>query len=316
VEEWPRWVSAVVSVATVAAFYFVFSRVHPAARRMRRQEQAIRARPPQSAADFLALLAEPDLAPDIPLFVRAAFAVHIALPTDRLRPDDDFTEILDDLDAIDLIEDIEQKCEVTISEADAAVTRPTIRNVVALVHRLRGFRRSGEPARPGPCQNVTGGPSVTVINFYSLHGEYGCFSNFPRHPIFLKGKRWRTSEHYFQAQKFAGTPDEEEVRMATKPMEAARMGRDRKRPLRRDWEAVKDGVMRDAVRAKFAQHPELAAVLLGTGDARLVEHTPNDSYWGDGGDGSGKNMLGQILMRVRAELRTAEPVGEGAPGAG
>ncbi len=146
---------------------------------------------------------------------------------------------------------------------------------------------------------------MTVINFYSLHGEYGCFSNFSRHPIFLKSKRWRTSEHYFQAQKFAGTPDEEEVRMATKPMEAARMGRDRKRPLRRDWEAVK----RDAVRAKFAQHPDLAAVLLGTGDARLVEHTPNDSYWGDSGDGSGQNRLGQILTQVRAELQAADAAG-------
>ena len=43
-------------------------------------------------------------------------------------------------------------------------------------------------------------------------------------------------------------------------------------------------------------------MLMGTGDAKLVEHTENDDYWGDGGDGSGKNMLGQILMRIRAEL--------------
>ena len=35
----------------------------------------------------------------------------------------------------------------------------------------------------------------------------------------------------------------------------------------------------------------------------FVEHTENDSYWGDGGDGSGKNMLGQILMDVRELLR-------------
>jgi predicted NAD-dependent protein-ADP-ribosyltransferase YbiA (DUF1768 family) len=28
-----------------------------------------------------------------------------------------------------------------------------------------------------------------------------------------------------------------------------------------------------------------------------------DRYWGDGGDGSGKNMLGKILMRVRDDLR-------------
>lgn len=147
-----------------------------------------------------------------------------------------------------------------------------------------------------------------VINFYSTAGEYGCFSNFSRHAVFLKGKRWPTSEHYFQAQKFAGEPDEEEVRTAAKPSLAASMGRDRKRPLRRDWEGVKEQVMLDAVRAKFTQHEELKAVLLGTGDAKLVEHTANDSYWGDGGDGSGKNRLGQLLMRLRAELRAGADV--------
>jgi ribA/ribD-fused uncharacterized protein len=142
-----------------------------------------------------------------------------------------------------------------------------------------------------------------VINFYSTTGEFGCFSNFSRHSIFLKGKRWPTSEHYFQAQKFAGEPDEEEVRMCKTPMLAARMGRDRKRPLRRDWESVKERVMLDALRAKFTQHEELRAFLLGTGEAVLVEHTANDSYWGDGGDGSGRNRLGVLLMQVRAELQ-------------
>jgi ribA/ribD-fused uncharacterized protein len=145
----------------------------------------------------------------------------------------------------------------------------------------------------------------TVINFYSTTGEYGCFSNFSRHPIFLEGKRWPTSEHYFQGQKFAGEPDEEAIRKAAKPSVAAGMGRDRKRPLRRDWESVKEAVMLEALRAKFTQHEELKAILLGTGDAVLVEHTERDSYWGDGGDGSGKNRLGHLLMQVREELRKA-----------
>lgn len=144
-----------------------------------------------------------------------------------------------------------------------------------------------------------------VIHFYSTTGEYGCFSNFSRHPVFLKQKRWPTTEHYFQAQKFAGEPDEEEIRMAKTAMIAARMGRDRKRPLRRDWESVKNQVMLEALRAKFTQHEDLKAILLGTGDAQLVEHTERDAYWGDGGDGSGKNRLGQLLMQVRAELLAA-----------
>jgi len=64
--------------------------------------------------------------------------------------------------------------------------------------------------------------------------------------------------------------------------------------------------MRQAVLAKFTQHDDIRAILIETGDALLVEHTANDDYWGDGGDGSGKNMLGKILMSVREELRAQE----------
>ncbi len=144
---------------------------------------------------------------------------------------------------------------------------------------------------------------MDVIHFYSVSGAYGGFSNFSPHPIRLKGKTWPTSEHYFQAQKFAGTADEEAVRQARSPMIAARMGRSRKRPLRKDWESAKDAIMHEAVLAKFTQHDDLREILLGTGDAEIVEHTENDDYWGDGGDGRGKNRLGKILMRVREELR-------------
>lgn len=143
------------------------------------------------------------------------------------------------------------------------------------------------------------------VHFYSQNAEYGNFSNFSRHPITLGGKRWPTSEHYFQAQKFADTEHEEAVRLCKTPRQAADTGRSRKLPLRKDWDGVKDAVMLEAVRAKFTQHDDLKATLLGTGDAALVEHTPRDSYWGDGGDGSGKNRLGELLMRVRDELRAA-----------
>lgn len=144
---------------------------------------------------------------------------------------------------------------------------------------------------------------MKIINFYSIQGEFGCFSNFSRHSINLKGETWETSEHYFQAQKFVGTRHETEVRKTKGPRAAADMGRDRKRPLRDDWEQVKDDIMREAVMAKFTQHKDLKEILISTGDAVLVEHTRNDSYWGDGGDGSGKNMLGKILMEVREKLQ-------------
>lgn len=141
------------------------------------------------------------------------------------------------------------------------------------------------------------------INFYHLTDEFGCFSNFARYAIHLDGKSWPTSEHYFQAQKFDDARLREEVRRCRTPRMAANMSRDRKNPLRRDWESVKHDVMRKVVRAKFTQHDELREMLLSTDDAMLVEHTVSNNYWGDGGDGSGKNMLGRILMEIREELR-------------
>lgn len=143
-----------------------------------------------------------------------------------------------------------------------------------------------------------------TINFYSVGEDFGCFSNFAPYPVKMGKKTWPTSEHYFQAQKFEDEQYQEKIRENKSPMIAARLGRSRKVKIRREWESMKVGVMRDVVLAKFSQHSELRETLLSTGDAKLVEHTTNDSYWGDGGDGSGKNMLGQILMQVRERLRT------------
>ena len=141
------------------------------------------------------------------------------------------------------------------------------------------------------------------IAFYRTGDPYGEFSNFAAFPIEIDGQRWPTSEHYFQAQKFARQEDQNDVRRQNSPMKAARMGRDRNRPLRPDWEKIKEDVMLRALRSKFTQHAALKQLLLGTGDAELVEHSDNDRYWADGGDGSGLNRLGQLLMQVREELR-------------
>jgi hypothetical protein len=145
---------------------------------------------------------------------------------------------------------------------------------------------------------------MSKILFYRVREPYGEFSNFSPHPIKLKGKTWPTSEHYFQAQKFAGTEHEEEVRRAKSPMIAARMGRSRKQPLANDWESAKETIMRDALGAKFTQHLDLRSLLLSTDEATIVEHTANDDYWGDGGDGDGRNRLGILLMELRQKLRT------------
>ena len=141
-----------------------------------------------------------------------------------------------------------------------------------------------------------------TIKFYSTNDTYGEFSNFALYPIKLKGKTWQTTEHYFQAQKFVGTAHEDKIRKAPNPMKAAQLGRTRKVKIRKNWDKFKDNVMYDALKAKFAQHEELRKLLIETEDKILIEHTENDSYWGDGGDGTGKNKLGKLLMKLRNTL--------------
>jgi N-glycosidase YbiA len=140
------------------------------------------------------------------------------------------------------------------------------------------------------------------ILFHGMRDAHGYLSNFWPAPITLKGVVWPTTEHYFQAQKFAGTAHEEAIRRVASPMIAARMGRSRARRLRDDWDAVKEPIMLEVLRAKFTQHPDLGERLRATGDALLVEQRARDAYWGDGGDGHGLNRLGALLMQVRGEL--------------
>ena len=148
-----------------------------------------------------------------------------------------------------------------------------------------------------------------AIYFYSKTAAYYELSNFSPYGFLLDGAYWPTVEHYFQAQKFpAQDAYQEQIRRARSPKDAKALGRSRKVPLRPDWEDVKDEVVRRALQAKFLAHPELAALLLETGERALMENAPSDYYWGCGQTGTGKNRLGSLLMELRAALKAeAEP---------
>jgi len=141
-----------------------------------------------------------------------------------------------------------------------------------------------------------------TIYFYSARADYGFFSNFSDHGFMLDGHYWPTSEHYFQAKKFEGTKYEGMIRNAATPGKAARMGRNRKWPLRRDWESIKEHVMKRALKKKFETHPDIYEELMATDGQKLIENAPRDYYWGCGQDGSGKNRLGVLLMELRNDF--------------
>ena len=141
-----------------------------------------------------------------------------------------------------------------------------------------------------------------TIYFYTTNQTYGEFSNFSKHGIEVDGKWWRTTEHFFQAQKFNDENYQEKIRLAPDPKTAASLGRSREVPIKENWEIIKDDIMRAAVKKKFETHPDLRKLLFETGNQEIVENAPGDYYWGCGADGSGKNKLGFILQEVRDEL--------------
>ena len=134
-------------------------------------------------------------------------------------------------------------------------------------------------------------------------------SNFYECSIEYDGLTYPNTEAAFQAQKCKGMKvnfsipvnDPRETFTYLNPVEAKRWGR--KIPLRPDWEQVKIDIMKDVVRAKFNQHPDLKEKLLSTGDCHIEEGNHHrDKFWGTV-NRVGENHLGIILMELRDEFR-------------
>ena len=146
------------------------------------------------------------------------------------------------------------------------------------------------------------GDAVDEIHFYHSNRSYGSFSNFSKHPVYLKGTIWPTSEHYYQSSKFDDAELREMIRRSPSPMAAKSLAAENGDRQVIDWPNKKDAVMYEALNAKFSQHPELRALLISSGKRRLVERPTNDDYWGEDDEGVGQNMLGKLLMQLRDQI--------------
>lgn len=144
----------------------------------------------------------------------------------------------------------------------------------------------------------------------SFTGEYAFMSNFSYSPMEFEDISVPTAEHAFQMMKTSAQDMREFVAMAPTASQAKSRGRGVK--LRGDWEQIKFDIMYRIQRAKYEQNPHLRTMLLATGDAELEE----GNWWHDNIYGNckcerckdieGHNMLGNILMKVREELKMKE----------
>lgn len=135
-----------------------------------------------------------------------------------------------------------------------------------------------------------------------FRGELNFCSNF--FPVSITGKDgrvWPTAEHYFQALKTDVVEEQEAIRNNCSAAVAKHLGR--RVTIRKDWLAKRVAIMTYVVRAKFAQHPELAKKLIATKGDLIEWNDWGDTFWGKSrGTKRGENHLGKILMALRAEL--------------
>lgn len=131
--------------------------------------------------------------------------------------------------------------------------------------------------------------------------EYKFLDNFADTLIEYEGIMYTSVEAAFQSAK---TFDMEKRKRIARYDPAAAKRAGRKLQLRPDWESVKDDIMYELLKKKFQSDAfGYRTKLLATGDAELIEgNNHRDSYWGVY-KGVGKNRLGQLLMRVRSELK-------------
>ena len=141
------------------------------------------------------------------------------------------------------------------------------------------------------------------IKFYDKYTPYYIFSNFyDKAPFIISGITYLTPEHYFQSEKFTDPIVRQRIIKAQTGLMAMQIANQNKNLAKQGFNDM--GLMLNALRAKFSQNPSIATDLVKTIPNQLIFHTMNDNYWGDGGNGSGWNHLGQLLVKVRDELKT------------
>lgn len=153
------------------------------------------------------------------------------------------------------------------------------------------------------------------ISFFSLSDANYALSNSAPYPVYYNGVKYATAEHLFHSLKFPSHPEISlKIRRAKTPLEAIRIARSHTPLYPEGWfnDALNVRVMQRVVLAKFSQHESLREALLATEEAEIVNASPTDVFWGEGGEGRGRNVLGKVIGSVREVLRLNEGVRVGS----
>lgn len=140
-----------------------------------------------------------------------------------------------------------------------------------------------------------------AVLFYE--SEYYTFSNFAAFAVTYNGRVWMTSKHAYQAAKFDDDNVITLIHQASSAHDSKKIAHNYKNKVNENWDQVKVGVMEDILRAKTSQHPYIRERLIETETREIIEDSHGDAFWGRGADHKGRNELGKVWMRIRAEIQ-------------
>lgn len=153
-----------------------------------------------------------------------------------------------------------------------------------------------------------------AIAFTKVSLPYGWLGNMSPHSVQYCNLEWRTTEALFQALRLhPDNPVRELIRAEKSPMAAkmvARQHHEQRVIVPMSRADLRN--MGTVLQLKLAQHQDLEASLLATGDEEIIEdctRRANESglFWGaalQDGKWVGQNCLGKLWMAIRTKLRT------------
>ncbi|MDQ1007433.1 ribA/ribD-fused uncharacterized protein [Streptomyces sp. V4I23] len=186
---------------------------------------------------------------------------------------------------------------------DDPVTQEEYDDAIAFLEdRARWItERSSRVPADGPA--TPHAPGIHVPHTYPLkpsdaQNKKSLRTDFPA-PVDIDGVTYPSAAHAYWALSTADPAARTAITNADTAAAAARLAAEA--PQRDGWEHTRTAVMHRLLRAKYAQHPDLADFLLSTADATLVYADADSAFWGDNA-GRGRNWLGRLLELVRSEL--------------
>lgn len=148
----------------------------------------------------------------------------------------------------------------------------------------------------------------------------GILSNWLVTDFVVDGISYTSAEQHMMAEKarhFGDTVNEAKIMSNHNPRQQKLYGRQVENFDGDEWKSVCVDRCYPGIKAKFAQNESLKQMLLSTGNKKIAEASPIDRIWGIGlsptdirarnpDNWDGANLLGEILMLVREELRNED----------